>query len=529
MDLRSPGPQVRLVHAFDRPLDGAVAAARTCYARKGIVTAEEVGGDWLEDPQERSQALVKRDTLARDLYQAGHHTIYQHAHFQFAIDRISRQALWSFFHAHPFYNSEQVSQRYVKVGRGTVAIPEIGGEAQSIYEDLVAAQEEAYRELTKLLSPVVEGAFFEVFPARAKKPEAWRRQIRRKAQEVSRYVLPVATWARLYHTISAITLLRYRRACRQPGVPSEVHAVVEGMVSAVLDLDPDFAVVLEPALEPEQLPEAAAWGPSGGQLDPSRAAEFCREFDERQEGWVSKLVGYPPTGEADVARAVREVLGLPASEMPDAEAVALAADPGRNGALGDALNLTTVTPVSRALHHSHYTFTRKLSHSADSQDQRHRMTPGSRPLLLAHLVDEPDVVVPPLVEESEEASRVFRRICERTWEDLARLRRAGVPDEALVYALPNAVAIRFTESADFLALRHKHEMRLCYNAQEEIWRASVEEARQIGRVHPELGRHLLPPCGTRLRGGARPICPEGKRFCGVPVWKLEPAQYERRI
>jgi hypothetical protein len=35
----------------------------------------------------------------------------------------------------------------------------------------------------------------------------------------------------------------------------------------------------------------------------------------------------------------------------------------------------------RALQHANYTFAKKISHTADSQDQRHRMVPGSRPLL----------------------------------------------------------------------------------------------------------------------------------------------------
>ncbi len=63
-------------------------------------------------------------------------------------------------------------------------------------------------------------------------------------------------------------------------------------------------------------------------------------------------------------------------------------------------------------------------------------------------------------------------------------------------------------------------MRLCWNAQEEIWRASMDEAEQILASDPRIGRWLLPPCGVRFRSGAKPICPEGDRYCGVPVWKL---------
>jgi thymidylate synthase ThyX len=70
-------------------------------------------------------------------------------------------------------------------------------------------------------------------------------------------------------------------------------------------------------------------------------------------------------------------------------------------------------------------------------------------------------------------------------------------------------------------------MRLCYNAQEEIWHASVDEAEQIRQVHPRLGRWLLPPCGLRARAGAKPPCPEGTRYCGIPVWRLDVSEYRR--
>ncbi len=72
-------------------------------------------------------------------------------------------------------------------------------------------------------------------------------------------------------------------------------------------------------------------------------------------------------------------------------------------------------------------------------------------------------------------------------------------------------------------------MRLCYNAQEEIWRASVDEAEQISAVQPRLGRWLQPPCTQRARAGVKPPCPEGNRYCGVPVWRLERDAYQRRI
>jgi len=52
---------------------------------------------------------------------------------------------------------------------------------------------------------------------------------------------------------------------------------------------------------------------------------------------------------------------------------------------------------------------------------------------------------------------------------------------------------------------------------------------QIKEAHPLVGKYLLPPCGTRTLTGDRPICPEGERFCGVNVRRLEPEEYERII
>jgi hypothetical protein len=43
--------------------------------------------------------------------------------FQFTLENVSRQFIWSFLHSHPFYNSEQVSQRYVTVGPDSVTVP----------------------------------------------------------------------------------------------------------------------------------------------------------------------------------------------------------------------------------------------------------------------------------------------------------------------------------------------------------------------------------------------------------------------
>ena len=116
----SPEPVVQLENAFQNPFDNAVATARTCYCSR-VITAEDLSKD------ERSRLV--RDKIAESIYKAGHHTTIQHATFQFILDKVSRQFIWSFLHSHPFYNSEQVSQRYVEVSPENFAVPPIMGEA----------------------------------------------------------------------------------------------------------------------------------------------------------------------------------------------------------------------------------------------------------------------------------------------------------------------------------------------------------------------------------------------------------------
>ncbi|MCC7072324.1 MAG: FAD-dependent thymidylate synthase, partial [Deltaproteobacteria bacterium] len=74
---------------------------------------------------------------------------------------------------------------------------------------------------------------------------------------------------------------------------------------------------------------------------------------------------------------------------------------------------------------------------------------------------------------------------------------------------------------------HKWTTRLCFNAQEEIWRATTDELEQVAQRAPALVEHLQPPCGQRRRAGVTPFCPEGDRFCGQPVWQQARSQYLR--
>ena len=511
-------PKATLVNRFELPFDNAIATARTCYSSKGIIGADQVT-HW-----------PRRDELAASLYQAGHHTVFQHAHFQFALENVSRQFVWSFLHSHPYYNSEQVSQRYVEVKPGTYTIPPIEGGAREIYERTVEAQFAAYSKLNMLLLPSVSNAYFERFKGRISKKDTKEIQgdLKKKTQEIARYVLPVATFTYLYHTISGITLLRYYRLSRELDSTTEQAVVIGQMIEELLKVAPEYKALLEDPIPLEQTMEYQFFQQRNGT---GRAInkQFRREFDADLGNRVSLLVDFKNNNEKVLADAVREVLGASRGELSDDEAIEMVLNPAKNRILGENMNVTSLDKLSRAMVHPNYTFRKKLSHTADSQDQRHRMTPASRPCLQSYLTEEPDFVYPEIVKLDPQVKETYDEAMRISWQGINELRNLGVSDEFAAYLLPNAVSIRFTESADLQSLWHKLAMRLCYNAQEEIWRASKDEAEQIRQINPRIGKFLLPPCGLRSLSGQRPICPEGDRYCGVPVWKLDLPAYHRVI
>jgi thymidylate synthase ThyX len=138
-----------------------------------------------------------------------------------------------------------------------------------------------------------------------------------------------------------------------------------------------------------------------------------------------------------------------------------------------------------------------------------------------------DVVEPELIREDPGCHALFVEAVEAAWDARARLLALGATPQTALYVLPNALAVRFEESGSLLHLLHKWTMRTCFNAQREIYEASIDELAQVRAVHPELVRHAGPPCFVR-DGLAKPRCTEGSHFCGVPVWRDFP-QVERRI
>jgi len=505
-------PLVTLRNAPTAPFDGAIAAARTCYAPR-VISRDEV-----TDKQ--------RETIGALTFDAGHHTVYQHAHFEFGLENISRQFVWSFLHAHPFYNSEQSSQRYVRLREPRAFVPPLDGEARAVYERAIVRAWDDYATLSSLLKSdafaILKQLRYVTPAASTERLRGIEREAEKKAIEVARYVIPIAAFTSMVHTVSGITLHRLRRMMNVGDTPFEARQVVGAMVDLVDRYDPQFFARVGPEpLDREAAPEASFPRFVAG------ADRFAREFDARLGGRVSRLVDASEGAEALVADAVRTTFGLSADQLSDTEAIDRLLNPARNRYRLDTLNVAYHSPLMRALHHASYTFARRISHTADSQDQRHRMVPASRPLLTCTATREPDFVTPRLIAASPPATALFQESMRAAWAASNRLLDLGVPAEFAAYVLPNALAVRMVETGPLIALVQKWTQRTCFNAQEEIYDASMDELEQVRAKHPRLGRFIGPPCVVR-NGLAAPRCTEGTHFCGVPVWLNFP-NVERRL
>jgi thymidylate synthase ThyX len=467
----------------------------------------------------------QRDTIGGLTFDAGHHTVYQHAHFEFGLENVSRQFVWTFLHSYPFYNSEQSSQRYVKLKEPRAFVPPITGEALDVYEGAVLRAWDRYAELSVLLKEDAHAILKELRYVRPTTNADRLRQIERDAEkraiETARYVIPIAAFTSMVHTVSGIVLHRLLRMVNSGDTPHEAREVIGEMVRLVKEWDPLFfeKVGLAP-MTAEELPESRFPAPR------AQGDEYAAAFDARLDGRWSRLRDASMHAETVVAESVRSVFGLDEGDMTDEEALDRVMNPAANAYRLDVLNVSHHSPLMRALHHAHYVFEKRLSHTADSQDQRHRMVPASRPLMTFADTARPDYITPRLIAANPRAREVYDEAMRDAWTAKNRLLALGVPLEFALYVLPNAKTLRFVESGSLLALLHKWTLRTCFNAQEEIYLASMDEVEQVRAVHPRIGRHIGPPCVIR-NGLVSPRCTEGTHFCGVPVWRDFPAAVRR--
>ena len=164
------------------------------------------------------------------------------------------------------------------------------------FERTALAQQNAYERLTQLLTPLAGERYFGIFPGRTRGDgrKKFGGAVQKRAQEIARYVLPVATFAYLYHTVSGVTLFRYWRLCESFDAPTEQREVVGQMVEEVLRHDPLYEAVLQDPLPLEETQEFALFQSLAGTRP--AGGDFRREFDQYVNLRPVRLMPGVPSG-----------------------------------------------------------------------------------------------------------------------------------------------------------------------------------------------------------------------------------------
>ena len=200
----------------------------------------------------------------------------------------------------------------------------------------------------------------------------------------------------------------------------------------------------------------------------------------------------------------------------------------KSSLMGDVFNSGMFNPSISRLREIYLTFATKLSHTADSQRQRHRRTP-SRVINIADVYKGGiDFVTPLVIRENPQIKRVYEGIMDRMFNNVEEAIGLGIPREIAVLLLPNAMTIRIIESGDLFDWITRWKQRLCFLAQEEIFFASVGQVEDVLERMPQLSGVLLAPCGIRQAVGISPRCPEGDRWCGQPVYNWQIGEYSKK-
>jgi thymidylate synthase (FAD) len=143
------------------------------------------------------------------------------------------------------------------------------------------------------------------------------------------------------------------------------------------------------------------------------------------------------------------------------------------------------------LEHAYATFRISgISRACSHQLVRHRLCSFTQKS--QRYVDEKDFsyVIPPSVEESEEAKKLFEEFMESARNTYVRLKELGIKNEDARYVLPNATETEIVLTANFRELRHIISLRKDKSAQWEIRKLAHEMLRLLKEHAPSVFEDL---------------------------------------
>lgn len=460
---------------INSPRNISVAAARGCYAKRTISSAE--CEDWKQS-----------DDLIIDLLVAGHTTTLEHHHITLNIEDVSRHFVWRYLHSFPFYSTDQQSQRYVEMQIENFYIP------NELSKDEKIEWREFYNNMFnnyKLLNSKLENIFDSGEVLTLNKQQ--EKNKKKKCMEFGRYVLPLGQLTKMKYTINFITMLR-----------------LIGFLSSLNEKDECFyeAKVFAKKLEDILL-----------NID----IRLFNIIQKSKEEYVSTLVNYK-NYEIDYKEKFQNF--ETSSSVLISHNMNILKNKGIN-----KINNFKFNPLLQNINDMEdFVCEHLVSHSCDSQNQRHRTTKGFRPIMIDYY-DQMDskYYIPEIIKSNKELLEIYSNTMNSIYKFFDKYRKIYGFGLAL-YLLPNAQKVYFIEKNFMSQFEHKAQKRLCYNAQEEIFHMTKDILNELTKNGVDIKSYdLMAPCHINKKYGIKPFCPEGSRFCGVKVWNLKLEEMKRII
>ncbi len=397
------------------------------------------------------------------IFKMGHHSVAEHAVFNFDLIGLSRLAIEE-IESFRLCSFTEKSQRYITLGEDFVVPGEIRRAGmEEPFTATIQAQNLLYHRLYNRLRPHVFAKFEKAAadPRNHSVLDGW-------AKEDARYIASLATEGQLGLTLNARNLeLLIRRFAAKDS--EEIRTLNSRLFALAKEIAPSILLFTEPSDF-----DAGTYGEVG-----KAAADFTAGGPAiRKRGARSvSLAGFTPDGDDRILAALLHT-GSRDSYADGLARVRAAGPAQRKGLVRRAFRFMEFYDFPlREFEHADLTYDLVVSASCFAQLKRHRMATLTRQRYDRRL----GVTVPPSIVEIG-AEREFLEMTDRTSEVHARLEKAVGP--AADYVLTNAHRRRVLLKLNARELYHVSRLREDASAQWEIRRVAAEMSRLAKKVMP---------------------------------------------
>lgn len=406
--------------------------------------------------------------IENGLFNPGHHTTLQHAHFTFFIEGIAVSDITLGLHlANPFYDSSQRSGRFCgqmfaspdyDVIRKYITTywPQLSPDSLSKAIDFVKNSIVIYQRNFDNAVNIAKQFI------REERPFANDKYIEQNApkfaQEQLRMFIPTIFPTAVTYTLNLSALVAMYRAAWS----SVLRVVTQKMADIVLKFYPEFGYMFTRSAETDKVDNFVGWMPE-----------------------LQGLLTKPSLYAVSLGDAEKFIAPQPEDMHP--------------------VDLLRFKPEYMENNVEEIKTDIEISLATMGQDQRHRTVGRGKTIFTG------DFYLPPILRSLglEDEAR-------QTLNEWFGLSKSDFP-MTLIYSLaPYGAVVSYQKSASYNAAAHEMSKRLCWCAQEEIFHLALKLRSEVIQKDGERSPLLLmfmPPC---VRTGK---CGEGKRYCGRDLKK----------